>query len=279
MMEVKNGTIEASAHPSTVYGAGHSEKINQQDEYCVFEELRQVESSYSLTNLSMVHPLIVALMAGEERCDNGQISIANDWIKMQARNNDADICKMRRALKYCFACFCENPHQPPSDDQMWFLDKAFDLISAVSEEMTQSTRSNGYGGGNRDRAYSGGKGGYYGGGKGQKQQQQQARRMDDGPEEGTNEWFKLQNQTLKRDRFEGDVDDMDAAFEELDGEPESKRQRQDDGGEEGGEYYEEGGDEEGGEEAEAWEDDNQATSSRGSYYDNNRVGDNNNFRS
>ena len=36
------------------------------DEYLLYGELTQVESSYSLKQVSLIHPAVIALFAGEE---------------------------------------------------------------------------------------------------------------------------------------------------------------------------------------------------------------------
>ena len=153
---MKGGKIDASAHLSTAYAAsrGLGDVIGQ-DEWCVFEELTQVESSYSLKKMSLIHPLVLAVMAGEEKLTN-EISLHNNWIKLTSPKS-ATICQIRRALKFVFASFCENPHHPPSGEAMQFLDLLNTLIVNCFNDLAATEGVAGDGGGGVKGGFKGGK--------------------------------------------------------------------------------------------------------------------------
>jgi hypothetical protein len=85
-MEVKNGSIHASAHATTCYGASRGlGDVIPNDEWCVFGELTQVESSYSLKQLSLIQPVILLLMCGEDEVDvtdaSKALELLGGWAK------------------------------------------------------------------------------------------------------------------------------------------------------------------------------------------------------
>lgn len=71
-MEVQGGKVDAAAHMSTAYGNSRFQgDVISSDEYSIYEELLQVESSYSLKTMSLVHPALVFLLGGEEHVELG----------------------------------------------------------------------------------------------------------------------------------------------------------------------------------------------------------------
>ncbi|CAD7930194.1 unnamed protein product [Amoebophrya sp. A25] len=223
-MEVKGGKVSASAHLSTCYGTSRGlGDVISQDEWCIFEELLQVESSYSLKQMSLVHPLVLCLMAGEERMEDNKLVLHDGWMKFTLENDRgqaAMLCQVRRALKYVFARFCENPHRPPSQPETQFLQKFFQLIAAFFEE-TKHTMGAPNGGGKSLK------------GKGKRRDAFENYGACGGndvgePEVGSNAWIQAQNQANKRSRGGGGYEE-----EEDDG-GYNKRQRHNDGGWGGG---------------------------------------------
>ncbi|CAD7923399.1 unnamed protein product [Amoebophrya sp. A120] len=201
-MEVKGGKLGASAHMSTCYGTSRGlGDVIANDEWCIFEELLQVESSYSIKQMSLVHPLILCLIAGEERLENNELALHDGWIKFTMQGNHAtSICQIRRALKFVFAKFCENPHNPPSPQETQFLQKLFYLLQTFFEEINHTMGTKG--------GKATGKKGLEAKGK----QRQNFENYDDQggaggsnePEVGSNAWIQMQNQSNKRQNNQDD---------------------------------------------------------------------------
>eukprot|EP00392_Amoebophrya_sp_AT5.2_P015693 g15909.t1 len=208
-MEVKGGKVSAAAHASTCYGTSRGlGDVISQDEWCVFEELTQVESSYSMKNISLVHPLVLCLMAGEERMEDGELKMYDGWMKFALPGNQAQLFTgIRRALKFVFAKFCENPHRPPAPQETEFLKKLFYLLQTLFEEVH---RTQGAPVSNKGKE-KGGKSLHDGARKRQnfenhgRNQEDRGGNNDDGPEVGSNAWIQMQNQQNKRQRGNNDA--------------------------------------------------------------------------
>eukprot|EP00397_Hematodinium_sp_SG-2012_P002884 GEMP01002892.1.p1 GENE.GEMP01002892.1~~GEMP01002892.1.p1 ORF type:complete len:1080 (+),score=285.51 GEMP01002892.1:130-3369(+) len=134
-MEVKSGKIEAMMHGTSAYAAAREQGTGQGpagEEWVVFQELTQMESSYSLKCASHVPNLVMLLMCGDEEISTTEATLLNGWAKFTSQGGIGyNIKDVREGLRTVFKEFCASGLEEPSVSSMEFLDNSCSLISAT----------------------------------------------------------------------------------------------------------------------------------------------------
>ncbi|CAE7392382.1 unnamed protein product, partial [Symbiodinium pilosum] len=118
--EAQNGKVEARAHGSSAF------MPEQPNEWVIFQELGQMESTYRLKLVSPIGALPMLLLGGEGRLliQGGQVSLLDGWVKFQADEGTASqVQRVRASLQSAFQNFCANPDHIPNAQTMAFLDQ------------------------------------------------------------------------------------------------------------------------------------------------------------
>jgi len=195
-METQGGKVEARPHATSAYVP------DKPEEWVIFQELAQVESTYKLKVVSPIHPVVMMLLGGEgplsidedsgkggkggkkgkgKKGSEGQVfvSLLDGWVKFQTDPQAAEqLQSLRASLQGAFQGFCQRPDHVPPAETLEMLDQVAAVLSSLGSEggsgQGVKRAHPGDGGGNRNVAAKispiqpGGKGGKYGGGKGGK---------------------------------------------------------------------------------------------------------------
>lgn len=134
-MEVKSGKIEAMMHGTSAYAAAREQGTGQGtagEEWVVFQELTQMESSYSLKCATHVSNLIMLLMCGSEEIGTTDSALLNGWAKFTCQGGIGyNVKDIREGLQDVFREFCASDLEEPPEESMDFVNNACSLIAAT----------------------------------------------------------------------------------------------------------------------------------------------------
>ncbi|CAJ1354281.1 unnamed protein product [Effrenium voratum] len=136
--EAQGGKVEARPHGTSAYVP------SAPNEWVLFQELSQMESSYRMKLVSPVTPLQMLLLGGQgplkkegKGGGKGQVSVSllDGWVKFRTDEATADqVQKIRAALQTAFQSFCANPDKIPSQVTLTILDEVAALLGEASGE-------------------------------------------------------------------------------------------------------------------------------------------------
>eukprot|EP00929_Paragymnodinium_shiwhaense_P034889 TRINITY_DN18928_c0_g1_i1.p1 TRINITY_DN18928_c0_g1~~TRINITY_DN18928_c0_g1_i1.p1 ORF type:complete len:1100 (+),score=321.71 TRINITY_DN18928_c0_g1_i1:76-3375(+) len=173
--EAQGGKVEARPHGSSTYTP------EKPDEWVIFQELTQQESTYKLKLVSPVEPLPMLLLGGEGalkvepvagkgggKPGQNQVSLLDGWVKFKTEAATAQqLQKLRGGLQSIFQSFCQKPGDIPDANKLKLLDAVAAMLSSKTSGIKRAASFDAEGGAQRGAPVGkGGKGGKFGGGKG-----------------------------------------------------------------------------------------------------------------
>jgi ATP-dependent RNA helicase DHX36 len=149
-LETQGGKVEARPHATSAYIP------EKHEEWVIFQELAQVESTYKLKVVTPVQPLVMLLLGGEgpiaiEEGDGKSgkgkkgswgkgggksqvfVSLLDGWVKFQTDRPTADLIQsLRASLQGAFQGFVQKPDHVPAAPTLEMLDQVAALLTDVA---------------------------------------------------------------------------------------------------------------------------------------------------
>lgn len=146
-LETQGGKVEARIHAASTYVP------DKPEQWCFYQELTQVESTYRMKLVTPIDPVILLLLCGEgpitveedtgkgkggkkgwgnANSSNVKVSLLDGWVCFRTDPATADqLQALRLGLQDVFQAFCQRPDQVPPPQSLSVLDQAASIFMGL----------------------------------------------------------------------------------------------------------------------------------------------------